>query len=253
MSATAWPAMSLAESHVDWHRIQRHIDERRASVERAGVGVTRRLASSLALSGHIREDDRAELAVRLEAALDATARFGYRSAQAEIRIMRGERVTLSYELPSVGSDASASASGMEAVRRLIRRRSREAADRVVTAALASYVASQHAQAKQAAILLASRKALHRVVLELVGETLAHGRSAGALQAKGGPPEFAQRSSMLDKNSCEPCDRLNGTIVQVGSGEYFDNMPPSFCLGGGRCRCVYVFGDTAEQVAQPAAA
>lgn len=253
MSVVEWPAMSLAESHVDWHRMQRHIDERRASVERAGVGVTRRLASSLALSGHIREDDRTELAARLETALDATAMFGYRSAQAEIRLMRGERVTLAYELPSVGSDSHASEGGMEGVRRLVRRRAREAADRVVTAALASYVAAASAQQKQIAIAAASRRALHRVVIELVGETLAHGRSAGALQARGGPPEFAQRSSMLDKNSCEPCDRLNGTIVQVGSGDYFDNMPPSFCLGGGRCRCVYVFGDTAEQVAAPAAA
>lgn len=245
--------MSLAERHVDWHRVQRHIDERRAAVERAGVGVTRRLAASLALSAHIREDDRTELATRLEAALDATALFGYRAAQAEIRSMRSEKITLAYELPSVGSDATASTGGMDAVRRLVRRRAREAADRVVSAALASYAAASTAQDKQIAIVSASRRALHRVVLELVGETLAHGRSAGALSAKGGPPEFAQRSSMLDKNSCEPCDRLNGTIVQVGSGEYFDNMPPSFCLGGGRCRCVYVFGDSAEQVSQPAAA
>lgn len=248
------PRLALAEQHVDWSRIQRHIDERRASVERAGVGVTRRLATSLALAGHIREDDRTELAIRLQSALDATALFGYRSAQAEIRSLRATpRLSLAYELPSIGSDATASTAGMDGVRRLIRRRAREAADRVVNAALAAYAASTPAPGRQIALVAASRKALHRVVLELVGETLAHGRSAGALQAKGGPPEFALRSSMLDKNSCEPCDRLNGTIVQVGSGEYFDNMPPSFCLGGGRCRCVYVFGDTAEQVAQPAAA
>jgi hypothetical protein len=245
--------MTLAERYVDWTRTQRHIDDRRRVVERAGSGVTRRIATSLALAGHVRESDRTELAARLEQSLDVTARFGYRSAQAEIRSMRGETVTLAFKLPDVGSQSDASIGGLAEVQRLVRRRAREAADRVVTAALASYAAARQADDKQSVILAASRRALHRVVIELVGETLAQGRSAGALAARGGPPEFAQRSSMLDKNSCEPCDRLNGTIVQVGSADYFDNMPPSFCLGGGRCRCVYVFGDTAAQVERPAAA
>lgn len=244
--------MSLAESHVDWHRVQRHIDERRAAVERAGVGVTRKLATSLALSGHIREDDRAELAARLGAALDATARFGYRSAQAEIRAMRSERVTLAYELPDVGSQATAAAGGIDSVRSLVRRRAREAADRVVTAAMASYTAAASAHQKQITIVAASRKALHRVVLELVGETLNQGRMAGA-QSMSTPPEFAMRSAQLDKNSCDPCVRLSSTIAIVGSDFYYSISPPTGCFGGGRCRCIWVFGDSAEQMQQPAAA
>lgn len=252
MSTAVWGPLTLAESHVDWHRVQRHIDERRVSVERAGVGVTRRLATSLALSGHIREDDRQLLASRLAAALDATARFGYRSAQAQVNGLRGGRVTLAYELPDVGSQAEAAAGGIDAVRALVRRRAREAADRVVSAALASYAAASSAQEKQAVIVAASRKALHRVVLELVGETLNQGRMAG-VQAMGSPPEFAMRSAQLDKASCDPCVRLSSTIAQVGSDFYYSISPPSGCFGGGRCRCIWVFGDSAEQMQQPAAA
>lgn len=271
-----WPprAMTLAETHVDWHRVQRHIDERRAAVERAGVGATRKIATSLALAGHVVESDRDLLAARLQAALDATAKFGYRSAQAEIRSLRGSRpmlvgdgvtdnratlqaaidtLALAYELPSIGDQAEVAAGGIDAVRALVRRRAKEAADRVVSAAMKAYVSGQPGLERQIALVSASRKALHRVVIELVGETLTQGRIAGALAAPGGPPEFALRSSMLDKNSCEPCDRLNGTVVQVGSGEFYDLSPPSMCLGSGRCRCQWVFGSTADQMQQPVAA
>lgn len=250
-----WPPrpMTLAETHVDWHRVQRHIDERRVVVERAGVGVTRKIATSLALAGHVVESDRELLATRLQAALDATARFGYRSAQAEIRSLRGERLTLAYELPDIGNQPEVAAGGIDAVRGLVRRRAKEAADRIVSAAMSAYASSRPSLERQVTLVAASRKALHRVVIELVGETLTQGRIAGALAAAGGPPEYALRSSMLDKNSCEPCDRLNGTVAQVGSSEFYDLSPPAGCLGSGRCRCQWVFGDTPNQMAQPIAA
>lgn len=255
MSAVAWPPrpMTHAESHVDWHRVQRHIDDRRVAVERAGVGVTRKIATSLALAGHVVESDREKLAGALAASLDATAKFGYRSAQAEIRSMRGTRVSLAYELPDIGNQPEIAAGGIDAVRALVRRRARQGADRVVSAAMSAYASSQPSLERQVALISASRKALHRVVIELVGETLGQGRTAGALAMPGGPPEYALRSSMLDKNSCEPCDRLNGTIAQVGSSEFYDLSPPTGCLGGGRCRCVWVFGDAPAQMEQPVAA
>lgn len=243
-----WPPrpMTLAETHVDWHRVQRHIDERRAAVERAGVGVTRKIATSLALAGHVVESDREALAARLQAALDATAKFGYRSAQAEIRSLRGSRLTLAYELPNIGDQAEVAAGGIDAVRALVRRRAKDAADRVVSAAMKAYVSGQPGLERQIALVSASRKALHRVVLELVGETMNQGRAAG-IASLPNPPEFAMRSSMMDRASCEICDRLNGQVVQVGSGEYWDNMPPAMCLGSSRCRCVYVTGDTPAQM------
>jgi len=36
--------------------------------------------------------------------------------------------------------------------------------------------------------------------------------------------------------------LHGEIVQLGTSDYFDLMPPSDCDGGGRCRGLYVFGE-----------
>lgn len=252
MSTAAWPrvAMTLAETHVDWHRVQRHINDRREAVERSGVGISRKIATCIALNGHVRLDDQRILAERLEAALDATARFGFRSAQGEVNRLRGERVTLAYELPDIGSQAEAAAGGIDGVRRLVKRRAREASDRVVTAALASYATSQVGVERSALIVAATRKALHRVVLELVGETLNQGRTAGAL-AMSTPPEFALRSEQLDKATCDACTRLQGYISQVGSDDYYSNMPPTGCYGGGRCRGIWVFGDSAGQMQQAA--
>ena len=74
-----------------------------------------------------------------------------------------------------------------------------------------------------------------------------GRTAGALDSPGGPPEFALRSEQLDKNTCDACTREHGQIYQVDSDSYYQHLPPSECYGGGRCRGIYVFGDGPRDV------
>jgi hypothetical protein len=51
-------------------------------------------------------------------------------------------------------------------------------------------------------------------------------------------EIATRSAVLDNNTCDECEALDGTQVEVASDEYFQIMPPARCDGGAYCRCIY---------------
>lgn len=55
----------------------------------------------------------------------------------------------------------------------------------------------------------------------------------------GEAEVAVRTAVLDGNTCESCQSLDGMIVEIGSAEYDEYMPPAKCDGGDRCRCFYV--------------
>jgi hypothetical protein len=139
--------------------------------------------------------------------------------------------------------------GLDGVNALIVMRAADTAEEVAKVAAIYSLYESDYEMKVAAAADAAARVLHNHVLELVGETLNNGRTAGILSLAN-PPEFAMRSEQLDKATCDPCTGLHGEISQVDSNEYYSLMPPSGCLGGGRCRGVYVFADGVRNLRQP---
>jgi len=189
-----------------------------------------------------------QLARRLERSLAATARVGYRTAQQEIRALRSDTtVRAVYEIPDAGRYADLARAGLAGALALISFRSRQAADNIAEKVAAT--PETDPALRTAAVLDSAQRALHNNVLELVGEALNMGRSAGAL-ALPEPPRYAMRSEQLDKRTCSPCSAIHGQIFQIDSPDYYANMPPTGCLGGGRCRGVMVFSDLISDVRAP---
>lgn len=246
--------LTAAEQHVDWAALNDHIVTRRHTVER------RALPAARALAGSVFEHSRASAATidRLTDALDqqlaTTARLGFRHARAELAALRADRPTVAYTVPDAGRYARMSLLGLPGILTLVHERAQAAAVAVAAAATVVYHGHLAEPDSDETLALASainaaRRALHNHVLELVGETLNLGRSAGALTDRR-PPEFALRSEQLDKATCDPCSRLHGQIAVVGSNDYWALLPPSGCLGGGRCRGLMVFGDGPMDVRLP---
>jgi hypothetical protein len=79
----------------------------------------------------------------------------------------------------------------------------------------------------------------------VSEALNMGRDASA-QDLIEQIRVAEYSAILDQNTCENCQPVDGTQTSVGSPAYYDLMPPlnsaraGSCLGKGRCRCMWVY-------------
>lgn len=251
---TAWnPRLPLtaAEQHVDFPAHYDHVTEQRAGIEERAARPARQIAFAVAELALAPAPKVAQLARALEAGLGKTMRFGYDQARREILAQR-EAVTAS-TVPDAGRFADAAAGGLTTVRKLIAERARQAADAIAAAALAArLLETDDMDALRLAVSRTTSRVLHNHVLELVGETLNLGRTAGALSFPT-PPEFALRSEQLDKATCDACTRLHGSIAQVGSADFYDLMPPSGCYGGGRCRGIFVFGDVPAAVAQPVAA
>ena len=249
-----------AERYVDYPRILNHILDRRQAAEKAALPTVKRLAYVTVnqTGSHAGVVD--QLAARLERSLMATARFGYREARFELRRLRRNQpitVTAAYQIPDAGKHSLVALGGLDAIQRLVRNRARDAASAAATAAAAAAVSRPYrtselvsAPVKVAAAAAAATRIIHNRILELVGETLNLGRAAGVLTLPG-PPEFAMRSEQLDANTCDPCDQLHGEIVQIDTPEYWDLMPPQGCDGGGRCRGIYVYGDSADEMQQAA--
>jgi len=59
-----------------------------------------------------------------------------------------------------------------------------------------------------------------------------------------PPLKAERINPLDEDTCSPCDRWHGLVVEVGSSTYEQATPPGVgryeCEGGDRCRCIWTY-------------
>lgn len=55
-------------------------------------------------------------------------------------------------------------------------------------------------------------------------------------------EACELSAILDKDTCGPCERLDGTEFDFGSDEDLELTPPlsSICDGGDACRCLKIF-------------
>lgn len=67
------------------------------------------------------------------------------------------------------------------------------------------------------------------------------------EARGFPDVIvAERSSVLDGNTCDECERLDGRRCLVGSDTYDRLSPPKGCEGGRRCRCLWVYIVADEQ-------
>ncbi len=248
--------MTAAELTVDFPAHNELIVEQRKVIEDAAWPAARRLVlASEDLGGHVPQPAKDDLAEKLEQGLERTARFGFREAKREIAALReGRAVIAAVVVPDdAGEFGELAVEGLEGIRRLIRRRSHEVsllvADAVTEAGKAPGLTALE---REVLLSKVARRALHNNVLELVGETLNMGRTAGALSLPV-PPEFALRSEQLDKRTCDPCSRLHGQIAVVGSAEYFRMLPPSGCLGGGRCRGLVVFGDGPVDVRLPEAA
>lgn len=252
---TAWTSrlpLTAAEQHVDFPAHYDHVTDQRAAIEERAARPARQIAfavAELALAPAPKTD---QLARALQTGLVKTMRFGYEQARREILAQREQTATAS-TVPDAGRFAEAAAGGLEAVRKLIADRARQAAEAISVAALAArLLETDDMDALRLTVSRATNRALHNHVLELVGETLNLGRTAGALSFPT-PPEFALRSEQLDKATCDACTRLHGSIAEVGSADFYDLMPPSGCYGGGRCRGMFVFGETPAAVAQPVAA
>lgn len=239
--------LALAETHVDYLAHDNEILHRRAATETYAAPTVKRLAYILATAHATPVALVNDLAGRVERSLDVTMRFGYQHAQAEIARLRHD-TTARARVTDAGEHGHVAAGGLDAIRAHIRQRARAAADAVARAASAEAV-KQHgvdAVLATAAITKAGIRELHSQVLDLVGETLNMGRAGGAMSLPQ-PPEFALRSEQLDKACCDACVSVHGTIQQVGTDEFYAYMPPAYCYGGGRCRGIYVYGDTADQM------
>lgn len=248
--------LAAAEQHVDFAGHNDHIIDRRARLEQACAPAAKRIAV-LATDVHGPAPLAAidALSDRLRMGLARTARFGFTSAVSEIDALRAHNtqvVTAGWSLNDAGRYALIATEGIDAVLRLVARRAAETARAVADAAAAAVRDAQIIGDDTAALakaLTASSRSLHNHVLELVGETLNLGRTAGAMSLDR-VPEFALRSEQLDTNTCAPCDELHGSIVKVGTPEYFAILPPTGCLGGGRCRGLMIFGDGPRDVRVP---
>jgi hypothetical protein len=206
--------LTLAEQQVDWHGTNLHIEQRRQIVEARALPATTRMASALAtFGGYPSLALRDEIEVALAAALDATVNFGFRSVRSELATLR-HRVeldrlhALSHVVADSGTQGRVAAGGVESVRAHARRRARQAADAIGTAAVEAYQKTTDKTLGTVTVVQAATRSLHNHVLELVGETLNLSRSAGALSMRT-PPEFALRSEQLDRNTCDACTLVHG--------------------------------------------
>lgn len=244
--------MTAAEQHVDFEGHNSHIVDRREAVEQASAPIARRLAAVIADYGLPTQTTLDLMGERLEKALAATARYGFAEARKEIRALRTTDTTLAYSIPDVGAYSEQARQGLDGVLSHVKRRAHETAQAVSDATAEAARDQQDRVEKLAVATTTALRVLHNHVLELVGETLNMGRTAGALSLKE-PPTFAMRSEQLDKNTCDACSEEHGEIYQVESNEFFAHMPPTYCYGAGRCRGVYVFSDYIGQVQLPEAA
>lgn len=51
---------------------------------------------------------------------------------------------------------------------------------------------------------------------------------------------AERSAVMDPDTCDECAKVNGDRAFVGSDRYWAITPPALCLGGGHCRCIWAY-------------
>ena len=101
-------------------------------------------------------------------------------------------------------------------------------------------AIDEAKLKQSLTALSDRE-IRKIAGNTVSEALNLGRDEAALSTKR--KLTATFSSVMDRNTCNPCVSADGKEVEVGSKEYFALRPPyRECHGHSRCRCIYVYNE-----------
>lgn len=223
----------LAELAVDFDRIDAYILRQRRVVEERAWPAALRYSRSLVFHEGVPSLRAAnDLEASFRASVADVYRFGWEQVQEELARLRQGR------LRPVEEQADRPTASYS------RQIARQAADAYVTAVGKKYRETDGANLDEYA-----RRALHNVALEIVGRALNEGRAIAALggdkppRARSAPALYAMRSEQLDKNTCGPCHGVHGTVVEVGSDEFFQYMPPNLCRGRGRCRGIYVYGDS----------
>lgn len=237
--------LTAAERRVDFPAHNEHIVQRRLAVERYAKPAANRIAFLVVEHSLPTNAAERDLEARLYVSLSRSVEFGYQQARRELQGSR-PAIRASLRIPGIGKRGRVVLQGLPGIHGLVRQRAALVAHNVAdAAALAAHQAKVKPGATKVGTALAVsdavQRSLHNNVLQLVGEALNLGRAAGAESVRN-PPEYAMRSEQLDENTCDECDALHGEIVQVGSAEFYDEMPPEGCAGGGRCRGLYVFGD-----------
>lgn len=243
-----------AEQVVDYQAHLDHILEHRARLEEAGRPTAKRIGMSIVTDGVPAAVQMRRLADIVATQLEHTARFGYRTARAEVTALREKHplqpgaARAALEFQDVGMYGEAARQGLVGIGPLLHRRGRATADRIVAYTAAFLAGTDVTDQGELEILAgaAGARAMHNAAIELVGEALNLGRTAGVSEL-GDPPRFAMRSEQLDRRTCAACTGLHGEIVEINSAAYFDIMPPSGCFGGGRCRGIFVYADDERQV------
>ena len=83
----------------------------------------------------------------------------------------------------------------------------------------------------------------------VSEAFSLGRQKEA-EGKEEQIQYAIYSAILDGSVCPECAPLDGRQFQLGTPDYYEFAPPNRrCLGGNRCRCMYVYVMADEQKAR----
>lgn len=228
-----------AERVVNFPRIDSHITERRGTLERSLAGPMRALADSVSLLGipSMKASEKAH--DRLFRGLAATYLFGFREARREITALRRSKQDLIAEtVPQRLSDVGPYLGQFTAT--LLH----ELLD-----TLAKYRNGLDEDVMlQVRVRERATRLAHNLVLESIGQVLNAGRTLAALGndepiiAERPPARWAMRSEQLDQNTCAPCDDLHGSSAEIGTLAYFALLPPTGCLGRGRCRGVMVYSD-----------
>lgn len=93
--------------------------------------------------------------------------------------------------------------------------------------------------------------LGKVASRLVSTSFNAGREQAVqelmAQDDSGSTVWAEYSSVLDGRTCPVCEELDGQRAQVGSQRYKDISPPHKCLGGHRCRCIWIYQINGQRI------
>ena len=144
--------------------------------------------------------------------------------------------------PTVAEKAAAEA--IETVSRLAvvalwSRMMREALDQYATLARSGATREEIADGVLDFLQGLSTKPEELLAREVSTVAYSEGRAAElVLAAATGAATFAIRSEVLDSATCDVCATLDGTVVEIGSADFYELKPPARCLGGERCRGFY---------------
>lgn len=185
--------------------------------------------------GNLSAPYKAEMADTLGTVLTDLYRRGYDSVLWERRRQTGRTAALSLADPVVALPfllAKARASAQMAGVRLVAALVWEALDQIKTGVL-------DVDALRRVMEALSERELAKSAAISVGEAVNLGRRDGAKEFED-QIDRAQYSAILDMRVCAVCRDLDGLEVTLDDPRYEEYMPPNpECLGGDRCRCVWI--------------